>query len=296
MAISTAITEPTAAVIIPHYNDTVRLGRCLAALAPQLDAAGPAVEVVVADNGSTEDLSALKAAHPGLRFLTEPTKGAAAARNAGVAATRAPWIFFLDADCIPDPDWLATALALGGTDEMIGGRIEIFDETPPPRSGAEAFETVFGFAQKDYVERKRFSVTANLLTTRRVFEATGPFRPLLAEDLDWCHRAGAAGYAIRYAPELAVSHPSRSDWTALERKWRRITSEGFHVNGTGLGARLKWAVRAGAVLASGIAHLPRVMTHPALNGLERRRAAATLLALRTRRCLWMLREAATGEG
>lgn len=296
MAANTAITEPEAAVIIPHYNDAVRLGRCLAALEPQRAAAQGAVEVVVADNGSTQDLSALKAAYPGIRFLTEPEKGAAAARNAGVAATTAPALFFLDADCLPDPDWLATARRLGGRDEMIGGRVAIFDETPPPRSGAEAFEAVFGFDQKGYVEQKKFSVTANLLTTRAVFAATGPFNGKVAEDLDWCHRAGALGYAITYRPELSVAHPSRSDWTALIRKWRRITSEGFHVNGTGPTARAKWALRAGAVLASGPAHLPQLLRHPALSGVERRRGARVLLALRAQRSLWMLRQAATGRG
>ena len=40
---------PVLAVIIPHYNDPVRLGKCLNALAPQLSAR-PEVECVVADN------------------------------------------------------------------------------------------------------------------------------------------------------------------------------------------------------------------------------------------------------
>ena len=43
------MTAPDLAVIIPHYDDLRRLGTCLAALAPQLAAAGPAVEAVVVD-------------------------------------------------------------------------------------------------------------------------------------------------------------------------------------------------------------------------------------------------------
>ena len=68
---------------------------------------------------------------------------------------------------------------------------------------------------------------------------------------DMLDRARAAGYRIVHAPDLQVSHPSRSDWPALERKWRRITRESFGVNGNGARARLKWALRALAMLLAG---------------------------------------------
>lgn len=291
---------PGAAVIIPHYNDVVRLEKCLSALVPQLAprAAGPAVEIVVVDNGSTQDLSTLVARFPEIRFVTEPTKGAAAARNRGVAETTAPWLFFTDADCVPAADWLATALRLGpdltGPLGIIGGEVTVFDETPAPRSGAEAFETVFAFAQKDYVERKGFSVTANLLTTRAVFDATGPFDGSQAEDYEWCRRAGARGSTIAYRPDLKVAHPTRSDWPALRKKWRRLTWEGFSSNGTGPAARARWALRALVVLVSPLPHLLRVLRHPALGPGDRLRGAVTLVRLRLARAGWMLRQAMLG--
>ena len=171
---------PQAAIIIPHYNDTARLRLCLSALAPQL--AGRAVEVIVSDNGSTEDLGPLRADFPDTVFVHEAEKGAAPARNTGVRASTAPRLFFIDADCIPADDWLATALALSGEDRIIGGRVRVFDETPPPRSGAEAFETVFAFPQEFYVARKHFSVTANLLATRAMFDDVGGFDGGVVED------------------------------------------------------------------------------------------------------------------
>ncbi|MDB6452957.1 glycosyltransferase family 2 protein [Falsirhodobacter sp. 20TX0035] len=287
-----AITEaPAASVIIPHHNDTRRLRTCLAALVPQLATAPQPVEVIVADNNSSEDLGAIRAEFPQVRFLLETTPGAAAARNAGVAASAAPRLFFLDADCVPAPDWLAVALALPAGDMMIGGRVTVFDETPGPRSGAEAFETVFAFPQEVYV-RQGFSVTANLLTTRAVFDATGPFDPLKSEDQDFCHRAGRKGFPIQYRPDLVVAHPTRSDWAALQRKWRRITDQSFMVNGTGPGRRARWVLRGVAVAGSGLIHMGRVLRHPALNGAERRRGAATLLKLRLCRAGWMWRAAA----
>lgn len=289
------IPAPALAVIIPHYNDLTRLGTCLAALASQL-AAHPEVEAVVVDNASPVDLAPLRAAHPGLRFVTEPQKGAAAARNRGVLETRAPYLLFLDCDCVPAASWLETGLGLAGSAGVIGGRIDTFDETPPPRSGAEAFETVFAFHQKDYIERKGFSVTANLLTSRAVFEDVGPLIVGLSEDVDWCRRATAKGHRLVYADTLAVRHPTRSDWAGLVKKWQRTTAEGFHLNGLSAAARLKWLARAGAVLLSGPVHLPKVLGSPDLSGAtEKRRAAATLLRLRAARSLWMIRQAATGR-
>jgi len=278
-----------AAVIIPHYNDTARLVRCLAALTVQ-DLAE--TEVVVVDNGSTEPLAALIAAHAAVRFVTEARKGAANARNRGVAETTAPLLFFLDCDCLPAPDWLATAHRIAPDADLIGGAIEVFDETPPPRNGAQAFEAVFAFDYRRYIEEKGFSVTANLLTNREVFTATGPFVAGLSEDLDWCHRARAKGYRLIVGEALRVGHPSRSDWAALEKKWLRLTSEGFGVNGASPGARLKWAVKAVLMPLSIVVHLPRILRSPKLNGMSERLAAiATLARLRFRRAGWMLRQA-----
>ncbi|WP_246831444.1 glycosyltransferase family 2 protein [Pseudotabrizicola formosa] len=284
---------PDPAVIIPHYNDTKRLIKCLHALLPQL---ASEAEVVVIDNGSTESLDQIRDLWPDLRIVTEARKGAANARNRGVAETTAQTLFFLDCDCIPAPDWFATAMAVADRADVIGGRIDVFDETPPPRTGAQAFEAVFAFDNRAYVETKGFSVTANLLTRRDVFEATGPFIHGLSEDLDWCRRATALGYRLVYAPELRVSHPSRGDWPALARKWRRLTEEGFGVNGQGGIARAKWGLRALAMPLSSLAHLPRVLTSPALSGPgERLGAAATLVRLRVLRMVWMLGQALRGR-
>ncbi len=281
-----------AAIIIPHYNDTARLARCLHALRPQLS---PQVEVIVVDNASTDSLDPLHAIFPGLRIVTETRKGAACARNRGVAETTAPLLFFLDCDCVPDEDWLATALRLAKTSDIIGGAIRVFDETPPPRTGAQAFEAVFAFDNRAYVEQKGFSVTANLLTRRDVFQAVGEFTPGLSEDLDWCHRACAKGYRLAYAPDLRVAHPSRGDWAALRKKWRRLTDEMFGVNGRGPAARLRWGLKSLAMPISILAHAPRLLRAGALSRDERLAGLATLIRLRLTRAGWMLRQAVIGR-
>lgn len=284
-----------AAVIIPHFNDLARLERCLDALMPQAKAHD--LEVMVADNNSAVSLDSLVARHgaSGLRVVIETEQGAAPARNRGVAETTAPLLFFLDSDCVPAPDWIATALAQNLDGALVGGRVDVFDETPAPRSGAEAFETVFAFRQRDYVTRQKFSVTANLVTTRAVFDDVGGFRGGVSEDNDWCHRAIAKGYALRYCDALAVSHPTRSDWPSLVRKWRRTNAENFLRHSTEKHARLKWALRAVAVLGSGLVHLPQVMRHRDLSGSEKWAGAVTLIRLRTARAVWMLRQAVSGR-
>ncbi|GIT93303.1 hypothetical protein JANAI61_37610 [Jannaschia sp. AI_61] len=279
----------TAAVIIPHYNDLDRLLRCLAALRPQVV---DGVEVVVVDNASTVDLTPLRQAHPEIRLVTETDKGAAAARNRGVIETTAPWLFFLDCDCVPKPGWLARALEQVTRADVTGGRITVFDETPAPRSGAEAFETVFAFDNRGYIEKKGFSVTANLLTTRDIFEAVGPFRGGLSEDLEWCHRATGQGATLVYDNALHVAHPTRADWPALERKWRRLTEEAWGLRGRTLPDRIAWAARALAMPVSIPVHAPRILKHPDLaSPKERTRAIATLARLRTSRAKWMLHQA-----
>lgn len=288
---STSASQPWLAVIIPHYNDVKRLRTCLEALAPQV--VGQPVEVVVVDNGSPGGVGPLAQEFPTFRFDEELQKGAACARNRGVEITTAPNLLFIDADCVPSDHWLARGLELAGEARLVGGRVDTFDETPPPRSGPEAFERVFAFRQKMYVERKGFSGSGNLLTTRKIFEDAGPMVPGLSEDMEWCFRATGKGYPLIYDDALAVSHPTRQDWPALVRKWRRTTDESFYLNGTSALARVRWFVRAFVVLGSTIVHLPVLLTSSKLrDGGERMRAAVTLIRTRILRWVWMLRQAA----
>lgn len=275
-------------MIIPHYNDVVRLMRCLAELSRN-DLAG--VEVVVVDNGSTQSLDEVRAAYPGFRFIVEPEKGAAAARNRGIAETTAPLLLFIDADCVPDPDWVSVAREIAPRADLTGGRVSVFDETPPPRSGAEAFEAIFAFDFKTYVEKGGFSGAGNLVTRRDVFDAIGGFTNGVSEDREWTMRAVARGYRLVYEDRLRVSHPSRQDWAALRHKWKRMTSEMYQLNGTDLRGRLRWALKALAMPVSALVHLPRVMFSGKLASRgEYLRAATTLVRIRLTRMGWMLQQ------
>ena len=290
---------PDISVVIPHYDDLVRLAVCAAALAPQAD---DRIEVVVADNGTPGGVGDALAPLPRARVITVDDRGAAPARTAGAAATTAPVIAFLDADCRPLPDWIAAiraAVAGHGMDRgravVLGGKIGVYDEAAADpaaegrgggRTGSQAFETVFAFDQDGYVNRKGFAVTANLVVPRPVWDATGPFRPGLSEDVDWCQRAVRGGARLVYAPEIAVEHPTRSDWAALTKKWRRLTDEEYGL--WGRDRPLRWRAKALAMPASVIAHIPRMLLTPGLTPAEKGRGIATLARLRLARMGWML--------
>ena len=209
-------------VIVPHFDDLARLGTCLAALDAQ-DFRD--VEVIVADNGSPSGEAAVAAVIEGRATLVIAVeRGAGAARNAGVAAASGQILVFTDADCIPDPGWLAAGVAALDHADLVGGAmvVSVADEAAP--TPIEAFERVFAFDNRAYVA-KGFSVTANLFTRRDVFDAIGGFRANVSEDADWCLRARDAGYRIAYAADAIVAHPARRTWPELTRKWDRLVRE-----------------------------------------------------------------------
>ncbi|MGH2916027.1 MAG: glycosyltransferase family 2 protein [Solirubrobacteraceae bacterium] len=113
------VTAPDLSVIVCTHNGAGELSTVLAGLQGQeLD--GPHLELIVVDDGSTDGTAAV-AARAGARVVTlRENQGIAGARNAGVAAARAPIVAFTDDDCEPHPEWAST-LAARFADESVGG-------------------------------------------------------------------------------------------------------------------------------------------------------------------------------
>lgn len=154
----------------------------------------PPHEVIVVDNASNDDTGALAATH-GARVvrLDDRRGGPGQARNAGVAAAKAPLIAFTDADCYPTPGWLAAIVAGFEDADLVAGPV-LPDPVVDQRTHWD--RTVrFDAASPLYP-------TANLAVRRDLFEHAGGFA-------DW----------VLHADGSAPSHPYGEDtvmaWTLI---------------------------------------------------------------------------------
>jgi dolichyl-phosphate beta-glucosyltransferase len=126
-------------IVLPAYNEAERIGPALDELFGYLDS-GPAglpaqVDVLVVDDGSTDDTTAVVAARPeaarppearnDLRVLRVPHAGKGAAVRAGMLAAEGDVVVFADADMATSPDQLPKLLsALVSADVALGSRIQ----------------------------------------------------------------------------------------------------------------------------------------------------------------------------
>ena len=106
----------TVSVVIPSLNDARMLEQCLADLAAQTRAPD---EIIVVDNGSTDDTAAVALA-AGARMIREPVRGVLRATTAGFDAARGDVIGRLDADSRPAPDWVERLEARFEADATLG--------------------------------------------------------------------------------------------------------------------------------------------------------------------------------
>jgi glycosyltransferase involved in cell wall biosynthesis len=212
-------------VIVPHLNDYDNLDACLTLLGAQTFP-NDRIEIIVADNGSSRGLDAVREIVGSRgRVIEVAERGAGPARNAGVRASRGEALAFIDSDCRPDRRWLEEGLAELELADFVGGRVDVLVEDPGRMTPSEAFESVFAFRNERYVKALNFTVTASMFVWRSVFDAVGGFQNGVPEDKDWCMRAGRQGFRIRFAAKSIVGHPARRTMPELKRKWRRLVLE-----------------------------------------------------------------------
>jgi glycosyltransferase involved in cell wall biosynthesis len=194
---------PTVSVIVPARDAAPTVAATIRALDAQ-DFAGD-WEAILVDDGSTDATVAAATAvgSPRLRVLEGDGNGAAAARNLGVRAARAPLVAFTDADCAPAPGWLSAGVAALARADLVQGRVE-----PDPQRPLGPFDRTL------WVESARgFFETANLFVRRDLFERIGYFEEWLriggrpfAEDLWFGWRAVRAGATTAFEPTALVRH------------------------------------------------------------------------------------------
>jgi hypothetical protein len=99
-------------VIIPFYN---RISWTLEAIRSVIDQTYPHFEIILVDDGSTDDVSPILdacARDPRISYMRQANKGAAAARNRGIQAARGDYIAFLDSDDLYLPETLGIQVSV----------------------------------------------------------------------------------------------------------------------------------------------------------------------------------------
>jgi glycosyltransferase involved in cell wall biosynthesis len=123
---------PLVSIVIPCYNQ----GRYLAeAIESAQRQSYPQVEVLVVDDGSTDDTARIAAAQPSAIYRRQENAGTAAARNRGLHDSRGEFVVFLDADDRLLPDAVASGVAyLAAHPEaaFVTGHVRLIDEAGTP--------------------------------------------------------------------------------------------------------------------------------------------------------------------
>ena len=186
-------SEPDAIAVIVAVRDPVKfLPAAIASIRAQV--VDTAVEVVVVDDGSSDDIAAITGRSGGARCIRQPPLGIAAALNAGLAATTAPLIGFLDADDLMPPGSLAARAAVIGRDrdcDVVVGRMVQFLDPDIPAVVSERLR-----ADPRPV---RAHGGGGCLIRRTVFDRVGRFDTAIgpAAFLDWVLRARHQGIRFR---------------------------------------------------------------------------------------------------
>lgn len=160
---STALPARQCSIIVPVYEHWHLVPTLLQPLADQTYPADR-FEVSLIDNGSSV-FTPPQSPSSNVRIVQCLTPGSYAARNHGVEQALGQWLVFTDADCRPNPEWLATLMAPAAAHEaeantIQAGAIRMVAQSSRPTAW-EIYDLIRGIPQDLYVARG-YATTANL--------------------------------------------------------------------------------------------------------------------------------------
>lgn len=223
------------------------------------DGTEPPYEVVIVDDGSSEEVrAALREEVRGARLLlNERNLGFGPSNNRGAAVCRAPFLALLNSDAFVRAGWLPPLLA-AAEDPLVGavsprvlnsdGTLQeagcvVFDNAHTwfHGYGADADDPAYGFPRDvDYAS------AACLLVRRRAFETLGGFdaayAPAYYEDVELCWALRDRGWRCVYEPRSVVTHVrnASTDPDLSSRAWQKSVTEFRRRHATGIRSRPSW--------------------------------------------------------
>ncbi len=233
---------PELAVVVISFRTEPGLVAAVASLVRQV----PMPAIVVVSSGNGDARVRLERAGFGAIPVIERRERcyAGGARNLGIAATSAPFVAFLAADCVAEDGWVAARLeAHRAGAQAVASAITNAD--PSPVAWASYAYRYFRRMPGASPER---ALCYGVSYARELFARFGTFREDLSsgEDTEMNRRLARAGIDIVWAPPVRTAHrhPATPGELLLDelRRGRRNMRENAHGEGVGLGRELSRAL------------------------------------------------------
>ena len=203
-------------LVIPGRNVSETIAACLRAVSQLLGRDG-LEEIVFVDDGSTDQTSELVQGYP-VHWVRSEGRGAAAARNVGWQAARMPFIWFIDADCVAEPQALRLLLAHLKDPQVAAVGGSYANLRPEHLLACLVHEEII---QRHLRMPKDVNVLASyhVIYRREVLEKVGGFDPSCrwAHDAELSYRVGKVG-RLRFVPDSRVGHFHPIRWLAYLNK------------------------------------------------------------------------------
>ena len=212
-------STPSVSVIVCSYNGGATLAACLDSLG-RIDY--PDYEIILVDDGSTDNTREIAARFPQVRYLHQTNHGLSHARNSGATAAKGEVFAYTDSDCMADRDWLYYLIAtlLSGDYAGVGGP----NVPPPAQNWVQACVAAAPGGPSHVLLTDTVAEHipgCNMAWYRWAFEAVGGFDPdyhKAGDDVDFCWRVQQAGHEIAFSPTAIVWHHRRFTLTAFQRQ------------------------------------------------------------------------------
>ncbi len=201
---------PFVSIIVCSYNGGPTLASCLDSLG-KLNY--PEYEVILVDDGSTDDTSYIAAQFPWVRYIHQSNQGLSHARNTGAGAAKGDVFAYTDSDCMVDPDWLYYLIGtlVSGDYAGVGGP----NITPPAKNWIQACVAAAPGGPSHVLLTDVVAEHipgCNMAFYRWAFEGVGGFDTeyrKAGDDVDFCWRIQQAGWVVAFSPTAIVWHYRR---------------------------------------------------------------------------------------